>query len=324
MELQRGESRFICNKPMISLVDTPSSIVPKILAIWDASKLTEEAMMNKYGKLFPNTTDIELWMNKSEHNRQHAYDVAKKCLSSEIPVVKNVELTIQFRDTSTVFRSHLVRHSGITGHWARSNRLRDLKEFTYSVPALVMSNPEALEVWLDQMEMTRKNYLKLKALGIMEEDCREILPVCHTQTIISTISLHALAHIINVRSSWFASEFWTDIVSQLMEAIRTLEHGDVIADALAPKIPTSYHPNEIEALTRFPEDLNDPQGPRIDDNPIDPIMYKLLVDRGNPMKPYKDYILPKAMDKAKVLKAKLSKVWTGEALRILETVMEEI
>ena len=216
--VQRVESSFICNTPQIKLVNRPSNIVATLLSIWDNSKLTEEAMMNKYGCLYPTSDQVKWWMMQSEANTQHAYDVATKCISSEIPVTKNVELTIMFRDTSTVFRSHLVRHSGITGHWARSNRLRDLKDFTYSVPNLVMSNPEALEIWLDQMGMTRKNYLKLKALGIMEEDCREILPVCHTQTIMSTITLHALAHIINVRSSWFASEFWVQVISQLMRS----------------------------------------------------------------------------------------------------------
>ena len=46
MDVQRGESRFICNTPQIKLVNRPSNIVATLLSIWDNSKLTEEAMIS--------------------------------------------------------------------------------------------------------------------------------------------------------------------------------------------------------------------------------------------------------------------------------------
>ena len=60
--VQRVESSFICNTPRIKLVNRPSNIVATLLSIWDNSKLTEEAMMNKYGCLYPTSDQVKWWI----------------------------------------------------------------------------------------------------------------------------------------------------------------------------------------------------------------------------------------------------------------------
>lgn len=317
------EKQFIQNNPSVRLITWSQDMVNSIVAVWEISRKSKEKLLVEFGTEVITPEVIKERRLNDPHYNKVAEETFHGAIHSAIPIGKTVSMTVEFGDTSTVFRSHLVRHSGITGHWAKSNRSGDLSKFKYPVPKLILGNPEALELYLIAMSNTRESYRKLIALGMLEEDVREILPVGHTQTISSAIPLHSLAHIVNVRSSWFASEFWVEIIGQLMNEIKTrVPEGELIARSLAPNIPTTYHPNELEALTRFPKDLSDPQGPRIDDNPIDPIMYQLLVDRGMPMRPYHEYILPKALNKARMMRDALSKVWTGQAKEILDRVTE--
>lgn len=318
--MRKLEQDYINNTPKVTLISATEDIVPTLLTVWENSKLTKEMMIEKYGVDWVTKQAVHNWIIKSLENHNEAMKTVRKISAASIPVSKMVSFVFEFRNTSTIFRDHLVRHTGLTGVWARSNRLGDLSEYEFYMPELIKANPEAREVFLESTAKVREMYNDLRNLGVMDEDCRDILPVAHLQNITANLSLHTLAHIIKVRSGWFASEFWLPIVAQMIDEIRRIKGGDMIADGLIPKVDVLHHPDEVDAMTRFPA-LDDPQGPRVDSCPPDPILYNILLNRGIKIEQYHKYILPKAYEKAVKLKNSISRIWTGEALTILLKVM---
>jgi thymidylate synthase (FAD) len=91
-----------------------------------------------------------------------------------------------------------VRHR-IASFSQQSQRYVDEAEFNYIVPPEINSNKEALEIFREFIENSRKTYNKLRETGIKKEDARFILPNALESQIVFSANFREFRSVFNLR-----------------------------------------------------------------------------------------------------------------------------
>ena len=108
--------------------------------------------------------------------------------------------TASFRITgaSRAFTHQLVRHR-VASFSQQSQRYVNEEEFNYIVPPDITGKAEALELFRDYIETSRKTYLRLRELGIKKEDARFVLPNALESQIVFSANFRELRFIFSLR-----------------------------------------------------------------------------------------------------------------------------
>ncbi|HPA71496.1 MAG TPA: FAD-dependent thymidylate synthase, partial [Spirochaetota bacterium] len=90
-------------------------------------------------------------------------------------ILEHASASFRIRGASRAFTHQLVRHR-LASFSQQSQRYVNEGEFNYVVPPDIAANPEALAVFREYIETSRKAYNRLRDLDIKKEDARFVLP----------------------------------------------------------------------------------------------------------------------------------------------------
>jgi thymidylate synthase (FAD) len=113
-------------------------------------------------------------------------------------VLEHASVTFKISGVSRALTHQLVRHRMCT-FTQQSQRYVDEENFSYVLPDEIRDNDETNALYSKTMQDIRKNYSRLRKLGIKKEDARYILPNATESEIILTANLRELRHVIRLR-----------------------------------------------------------------------------------------------------------------------------
>lgn len=135
-------------------------------------------------------------------------------------VLEHAVASFRISDVSRAFSHQLVRHR-IASYTQKSQRYVSEKEFDYVIPDSIKLNPDAMEIFLDTMDMIKESYVALQEIGIRNEDARFVLPNSCTTEIVITTNFREYRHIIGLRTDkaaqWEIREVCMEILKILKE-----------------------------------------------------------------------------------------------------------
>lgn len=106
-----------------------------------------------------------------------------------------------------------------TSRLQSSTRYIDYSNFEYVIPPTINKNKEAKEIYKNAMEDIQNAILKLKEIGITQENFSGLLPLNYTTKITCCLGLRELINIVNQRSCkrayWEFQELIAEILKQL-------------------------------------------------------------------------------------------------------------
>ena len=163
--------------------------VPKVILLAitpDAEKLIEEAGRTCYLSLSKITDDSERNFIRSAIKRGHH------------SILEHASASFRILGASRAFTHQLVRHR-IASFSQQSQRYVDEAEFNYIVPPEINTNSEALEIYREFIENSRKTYNRLREAGIKKEDARFILPNALESQIVFSANFREFRSVFNLR-----------------------------------------------------------------------------------------------------------------------------
>ena len=150
--------------------------------------------------------------------------IGKNCIKNgHWSPARHQYLIFEIDGGSRSFTHQLVRHSVGVEVNQRSQRYVDETIPAVYVPASIGRNIEALDVYLSHMEQVWGTIAKLKAMGIPQEDYREILPNATPSDINIAVSVQALKHLCEERLCTRASYQIRSAVMQMRDIVVSLE-----------------------------------------------------------------------------------------------------
>ena len=118
-------------------------------------------------------------------------------------VLEHAVATFRIKNVSRAFSHQLVRHR-LASYTQKSQRYVNESEFDFVVPDSIKNNreanSEAYYVFLYTMDYINNSYIKLKVLGVANEDARFVLPNACTTEIVVTANFREWRHIISLRT----------------------------------------------------------------------------------------------------------------------------
>ena len=184
-------------------------------------KLIEEAGRTCYLSISKMTDESEKNFIRSAIKRGHH------------SILEHASASFRILGASRAFTHQLVRHR-IASFSQQSQRYVDETEFNYIVPDDILADERALEVYRDQMEYTRRAYIKLREAGIKKEDARFILPNALESQIVFSANFREFRSVFNLRLDRSAQ--W-EIRRVCMEMLKILQEK-------APSVFGDYVINE--------------------------------------------------------------------------------
>ncbi len=186
-------------------------------------KLIEEAGRTCYLSISKMTDESEKNFIRSAIKRGHH------------SILEHASASFRILGASRAFTHQLVRHR-IASFSQQSQRYVDETEFNYIVPDDILADERALEVYRDQMEYTRRAYIKLREAGIKKEDARFILPNALESQIVFSANFREFRSVFNLRLEKSAQ--W-EIRRVCMEMLKILQEK-------APSVFGDYVINETD------------------------------------------------------------------------------
>jgi thymidylate synthase (FAD) len=152
----------------------------------DAEKLIEEAGRTGYLSLSKMTDDSERNFIRNAIKRGHQ------------SILEHATASFRILGASRAFTHQLVRHR-IASFSQQSQRYVLESEFNYIVPPEINDNKEALEIYREFIENSRKTYNRLRELGIKKEDARFVLPNALESQIVFSANFREFRSVFNLR-----------------------------------------------------------------------------------------------------------------------------
>jgi len=233
-------------KTSVNLVSHTLEPIKTLFAIWHYSRTDEPLSFP------PEDEQLELF---------------RKIMAAGIPVAENVSFTFALHHVSISLREQLVRHRvgvkvgdrvGIdhapnladSTFWAQSMRILDMGTFAeegrYALPDSVV---KAQIEWERQggarvsgpqvdyekaMRYAENSYEALKSHGVPLEDARNVIPLAATSTIVWTLNLASLLHIVGKRGCWILQlGLWEPVIRGMVEALAEEIHP-VFREIISP------------------------------------------------------------------------------------------
>ncbi len=113
-------------------------------------------------------------------------------------IVEHAAATFEIRGISRACSHQLVRHR-IASYSQESQRYVDMADPALVIPEAIAQDPRAQEVWTNFVEQVAASYDELRALGILKEDARFVLPQAATTRIVVTMNFRELRHFFVLR-----------------------------------------------------------------------------------------------------------------------------
>ena len=152
----------------------------------DSEKLIEEAGRTCYLSLSKMTDESERNFIRNAIKRGHQ------------SILEHATASFRILGASRAFTHQLVRHR-LASYSQQSQRYVDESEFNYIVPPEVNDNNEALAVYRDFIEHSRRTYSKLRDMGIKKENARFILPNALESQIVFSANFREFRTVFNLR-----------------------------------------------------------------------------------------------------------------------------
>ena len=113
-------------------------------------------------------------------------------------ILEHASASFRIRGASRAFTHQLVRHR-LASFSQQSQRYVNEGEFNYVVPPEIAANPQALGVFREYIETSRKAYNRLRELEIKKEDARFVLPNALESQIVFRANFRELRFIFALR-----------------------------------------------------------------------------------------------------------------------------
>lgn len=150
--------------------------------------------------------------------------------------------------SARVMREFYTHIAGAPTRLQASTRYIDYEHgFDYIIPHTVEDNPEAREIYIQNMIITADNLRKLDELGIPREDSANLLPLGMESKMVVKMNFRTLMTMSNqrmcARAYWEYRELFRDIAKALMEY--STEWEELVNDYFMPKCELfGYCPEE--------------------------------------------------------------------------------
>lgn len=115
-----------------------------------------------------------------------------------LSVLEHSSATFRITGASRSFTHQLVRHR-LASYTQQSQRYVNESNFEYVIPPSIKNNQQALKIYNEFIEYTKKSYEKLLKLNILKEDARYLLPNAVVSEIVLTANFRELRHIFKLR-----------------------------------------------------------------------------------------------------------------------------
>lgn len=186
----------------------------------DGEKLIEEAGRTCYLSLSKITDESEKNFIRSAIKRGHH------------SILEHASASFRILGASRAFTHQLVRHR-LASFSQQSQRYVDESEFNFIVPPEIASSDDALKLYRDTMEDIRKNYIKLRELGIKKENARFLLPNALESQIVFSANFRELRTVFNLRldraAQWEIRHVCMDMLKILQQKAPSV-FGDYVID----------------------------------------------------------------------------------------------
>lgn len=113
-------------------------------------------------------------------------------------VLEHAYATFKIEGGSRSFTHQLVRHR-FCSFSQQSQRYVDEEKFSIVTPVSIRDNEEALSIYTDFVEESRKTYKRLIKLGIQKQDARFVLPNAVESEIVVSANFRELRHVFRLR-----------------------------------------------------------------------------------------------------------------------------
>ncbi|MCS7280773.1 MAG: FAD-dependent thymidylate synthase [Desulfobacterota bacterium] len=144
-------------------------------------------------------------------------------------VLEHAYATFRISGISRACSHQLVRHR-LCSFTQKSQRYVDEKNFSYVLPPSIEENSEAKKVFEEFMETAKKTYVRLKELGIKNEDARFVLPNATETEIVLTANFRELRHIISLRKAESAQWEIRKVAEEMLKILK--EHAPSVFEDL--------------------------------------------------------------------------------------------
>lgn len=136
-------------------------------------------------------------IDKKWRNSAHKF-IEMLIKTGHTSVLEHAVATFRIEGGSRSFTHQLVRHR-IASFTQQSQRYVEETGFEYVVPPSIEEIPEAMKIFHEFIEFSKKTYKKLRNLGIKKEDARFVLPNAVCSEIVISANFREWRHIIELR-----------------------------------------------------------------------------------------------------------------------------
>jgi len=152
-------------------------------------------------------------------------------------VIEHEKITIKIicdRGVShEIVRHRIASYSQESTRYCNYREDRFGKELTFIRPCFWNEDSEAFSIWLNQMKMIEKDYMRLISLGSSPEEARSILPNSLKTEIVVTMNLREWRHFFKLRTSKRAHPQMREIAIPLFK--KMMEILPAIFDDIKPE-----------------------------------------------------------------------------------------
>ncbi len=124
--------------------------------------------------------------------------IQRSIRNAHLSIIEHASATFRIIGASRSFTHQLVRHR-LASFSQQSQRYVNEEDFNYIIPDSIAGNEEAAAVYREFMNNSQTTYKKLRALNILKEDARFILPNALESEIIFTANFRELRHFFTLR-----------------------------------------------------------------------------------------------------------------------------
>jgi thymidylate synthase (FAD) len=137
-----------------------------------------------------------------------------------LSVLEHASATFRVRGCSRAFTHQLVRHR-LCSFSQQSQRYVKEAGFAAVTPPRIRENPDALMIYEEMLEKSRRTYRRLIEMGVKKEDARFILPNAVVSEIVVSANFRQLRHMLILRgdphAQWEIREVFIRIGTILKE-----------------------------------------------------------------------------------------------------------
>jgi thymidylate synthase (FAD) len=124
--------------------------------------------------------------------------IQKTIQRGHLSILEHASATFRISGASRAFTHQIVRHR-VASFSQQSQRYVKEDEFDFIVPPSIAKNPEALEEFRKCLDSCRDSYRKLRAMSVLKEDARFVLPNALESEMVFTANFRELRHIFELR-----------------------------------------------------------------------------------------------------------------------------